>query len=369
MTSARSGNKPYRATAFTVEHSGSIDFGRPVIRWRIGGLSGRWDRREVVVGTVAAAATVVVAIVALGMGDLTVSPVGVVNALLGTGDPAAELAIREWQAPRVLAALAFGAALALSGAIFQLLTRNPLGSPDIIGFGVGSYTGALVVTLLFSGGYLATAGGALAGGIGTAAVVYALAFRQGVGGFRLVICGVAISSMLAAVNYWLILRAELSEAMSAAQWGAGTLETITWQLTTPALCVIIVLVVGVAALSRRHPVFELGPEFGRTLGAQSRASQLGLPILGVALTAAATAVAGPIAFISLSAPHIARRLVGGGRTPLTVTALLGSLLLVVSDVVAARAFSPRALPVGVITVCLGGIYLCYLLYREMRQEQ
>ena len=130
MTSARSGNKPYRATAFTVEHSGSIDFGRPVIRWRIGGLSGRWDRREVVVGTVAAAATVVVAIVALGMGDLTVSPVGVVNALLGTGDPAAELAIREWQAPRVLAALAFGAALALSGAIFQLLTRNPLGSPQ-----------------------------------------------------------------------------------------------------------------------------------------------------------------------------------------------------------------------------------------------
>ena len=148
----------------------------------------------------------------------------------------------------------------------------------------------------------------------------------GVGGFRLVIRGVAISSMLAAVNYWLILRAELSEAMSAAQWG-GNPETITWQLTTPALCVIIVLVVGVAALSRRHPVFELGP-VRQDLGAQSRASQLGLPILGVALTAAATAVAGPIAFISVRTayrPQARRR----RRTPLTVTALLGSLLLVV----------------------------------------
>ncbi|MFZ2242540.1 MAG: iron chelate uptake ABC transporter family permease subunit, partial [Gordonia amarae] len=69
------------------------------------------------------------------------------------------------------------------------------------------------------------------------------------------------------------------------------------------------------------------------------------------------------------APHIARRLVGGGRTPLIITALIGSLLLVVGDIVAAQAFSPRVLPVGVITVCLGGIYLCYLLYREMRQEQ
>ena len=347
----------------------SIDFGRATLRWRWRGYSLRTDRRAFVVATALAIITVVTTVIALGAGDYTVSPLDVIRAAFGAGDPAAQLAIREWQAPRAVAALAFGAALALSGAIFQLLTRNPLGSPDIIGFGVGSYTGALVVSVVLSGTYLMTAAGALAGGLLTAVVVYALAFRQGVSGFRLVIIGVAISAMLSAANYWLILRAELTDAMNAAQWGAGNLSTVTWDLLTPALAVIAVLIVGVAMLARRTPILELGPDLGRTLGAQTRAVQILLPTLGVALTAAATAVAGPIAFIALSSPHIARRLVGGGQTPLAATALTGSSLLLISDLIAARAFSPKVLPVGVVTVCLGGCYLCYLLYRELRQDR
>ncbi|MDL9938971.1 iron chelate uptake ABC transporter family permease subunit [Gordonia sp. ABSL1-1] len=347
----------------------TVDFGRPTLRMRAGSLSMRVDRRSLVVATILTIVTLVAAVVALGSGEYSVAPWDVVTALFGGGDPIDRLAIREFQAHRVVAALAFGAALGLSGAIFQLLTRNPLGSPDIIGFGVGSYTGALIVGLVFSGSYLMTASGALIGGLATALVVYALAFRQGVGGFRLVIIGVAVSAMLAAANYWLILRADLGEAMDAAQWGAGNLGTVTWDLVTPAVVVIVVLIVGVAVLARRLPVLDLGPDLARTLGAENRLSLLGLPILGVALTAAATAVAGPISFIALAAPHIARRLVGGGQTPLVATALTGSALLVISDVIATRAFAPKVLPVGVVTVCLGGCYLSYLLYRELRQDR
>lgn len=345
-----------------------IDFGRTALRWRRGPVSARIDRRELAIGVVAAFAVVALTVISLGAGDYPVSPMDVVRVLLGGGDPAARLAIHEWQAPRVLAALALGAALALSGAIFQLLTRNPLGSPDIIGFTVGSYTGALVITLVASGGYLLVSAGALVGGIATALVVYALAFRNGIGGFRLVITGVAVSAMLAAVNYWLILRADLTEAMSAAQWGAGTLDNATWNLVVPAVVVIAVLLAAVMLTARRLPVLDLGADLGRTLGAQTRGTTVLLPVLGVALVAAATAVAGPIAFIALAAPHIARRLVGGGRMSLTVTALVGSFLLLASDLIAVRAFSPHVLPVGVVTVCLGGCYLCYLLYREMRRE-
>ncbi|MGV9712566.1 FecCD family ABC transporter permease [Gordonia sp. NPDC003424] len=346
-----------------------IDFGRPTVVRRRRQFSVRLDRRSMVITAILAVLTVAVTVIALGAGDYPVAPLDVLRTVFGGGDAASRLAIREWQAPRVLAAVFFGAALAVSGAIFQLLTRNPLGSPDIIGFGVGSYTGALVVGLVFSGSYLLIASGALAGGLATAVVVYALAFRQGIAGFRLVIIGVAVSAMLTAVNYWLILRADLTQAMNAANWGAGNLAGVTWQLAGPAMIVISLLLAAVALLAQRHPVLDLGPDLARALGAQTRTSQILLPVLGVALTAAATAVAGPIAFIALASPHIARRLVGGGRTPLPATALTGSLLLLVSDLIAAHAFAPQVLPVGVVTVCLGGLYLCHLLYRELRQDR
>lgn len=346
--------------------AGTIDFGRATYRWRIGKFSGRLDRRELVVGAVLAVVVAILGVVSLGLGDYPVSPLDVVRVLTGGGDPSARLAIGEWQAPRILAALVLGAALALSGAIFQLLTRNPLGSPDIIGFSTGSYTGALIATLVIGGGYVATSAGALIGGIATAIAVYALAFRGGIVGFRLVITGVAVSAMAAAANFWLILRADLDDAMSAAQWGAGTLETVTWATATPAIIVIGLLIPMTGLMARREPILELSADLARGLGAQTILSQWALPVLGVALTATATALTGPIAFVSLAAPQLSRRLCRLGRTPLVVTALMGAFLLLVSDVIATRAFAPQVLPVGVVTVVIGGGYLCWLLYREMR---
>ncbi|MGO1855358.1 MAG: FecCD family ABC transporter permease, partial [Microbacteriaceae bacterium] len=155
----------------------------------------------------------------------------------------ARTVVLEWRLPRAVAAIVFGAALAVSGAIFQSLTRNPLASPDIIGFSTGSYTGALLVMTLIGGGYLAVGAGALVGGIVTATAVYLLAWRRsGTQGFRLLIVGIAVAALLGSFNTWLLLTANLDVALNAAVWGAGTLNGITGtQVTLGSTCIFVIL--------------------------------------------------------------------------------------------------------------------------------
>src|SRR5690606_29979281 len=149
------------------------------------GLGLRIDLRSIVVCIALAVAAVVLALVALATGSYQLSVGQVVSALTGGETGLVHEIIVEWRLPRVAATVVFGAALGVSGAMFQSLTRNPLASPDVIGFDSGSYTGALIVIILISGGYLQVAGGALLGGIATAMLVYVLAWRRGVQGFRL----------------------------------------------------------------------------------------------------------------------------------------------------------------------------------------
>lgn len=125
--------------------------------------------------------------------------------------------------PRVLSAIVFGAALGASGAVFQKLTRNPLASPDVMGFSTGASTGALVVLISTGCGFLMLAAGSLIGGLATAAVVYLLACKGGLQGFRMVLVGIAISAVLSSVNTWPMLWANLQVAMSAAVWAQDRL--------------------------------------------------------------------------------------------------------------------------------------------------
>ena len=232
-----------------------------------------------------------------------------------TGDPEAGFArtvVVEWRAPRAVAAVIFGAALGTSGAVFQSLTRNPLASPDIIGFSTGSYTGALIVIILIHGSYLELAGGAILGGIATAALVYVLAWRRGVQGFRLIIVGIAVSAVLGSFNTWLMLKADLEVAMSAAVWGAGSLNGTNWEQVLYGGAIIVVLLAGIAALAPGLQQLQLGDDAAKATGTRAEPVRLGIMVLGVALVAVVTAAAGPISFIALAAPQIARRI---ARTP------------------------------------------------------
>ncbi|RZQ63349.1 FecCD family ABC transporter permease [Amycolatopsis suaedae] len=324
-------------------------------------------RRAVVAGAATLGVALACGIALLGIGSIALGPGEVIGALLGLGDRAATTVVVEWRLPRVLAALTLGAALGVSGAICQSLTRNPLGSPDIIGFTSGSHTGALVTMLVVGTGYTHVALGALAGGVATAIAVYLLAWSRGVQGFRLIIVGIGVTAMLGSVNTWLLLTADVEVAMSASTWATGSLNGVAWPDAGVAAAVALALVALSAMIFQPMRQLELGDELAATSGLNTERTRLGLLTLSVALTATATAVAGPINFIALAAPQIARRLVRGSGTTLLPSACVGALLLIVSDGVAQWLFHPVLLPVGVVTVVVGGAYLVWLLVRGARR--
>ncbi|MBK4723665.1 iron-enterobactin ABC transporter permease [Pantoea agglomerans] len=307
------------------------------------------------------------ALFALCYGTLSISPGQVWQALQGEGPRGFITVIAQWRAPRAVMALVLGAGLGVSGAIFQSAIRNPLGSPDVVGFNTGAFTGALVMIIGFGGTYYQIAAGALVGGIGSAALVYLLAWRQGIVGFRLIIVGIGVGAVLSALNTWLIVSASLESAMSAALWGAGSLNGITWAKGQPALLLVPLTIAVSLLLSRRLQLMEMGDDSARALGVNAESSRLWLMLCGIILTAIATASAGPIAFIALAAPQIARRLTGASAMPLFSATTTGALLLLTADVIAQHAFNGIQLPVGAVTVSIGGVYLIWLLIRESRR--
>ncbi len=343
------------------------DRGYRAIALRRGRFSGVVPARTLTVCAALLLGVLVLGVVALGIGTVPLSPDRVIGAFLGTGDPQSRLLVLGWRLPRALFAVAAGAALAISGAIFQSLTRNPLGSPDVIGFSAGSYTGAIIVMLVLgSTRYLDVAAGSLIGGGVTAACVYLLALRRGtLQPFRLIIMGIGVAALLSSVNSALMIFVDSETAMLGAVWSAGSLNGLGTAQLLPMVLVLAVLLIGVAALATPLRQLELGDDAARALGTRVGLARVGAVILGVALTALVTAAAGPIAFVALAAPQIAHRLTRGSGLQLIPSALAGALVLLASDTLAQRL----GFPVGVITASLGGVYLAWLLADEFRRRR
>jgi ABC-type enterobactin transport system permease subunit len=326
----------------------------------------RLNKRPLVVGFILLALCLVVSGTALQLGSIDISSTEVLQALAGQGPDNVYMIVTQWRLPRVLMALVLGAALGMSGAIFQSLIRNPLGSPDIIGFNTGAYTGALFAIVLMQASHFEIAACAIAGGLITACVVYALSWKNGWQSFRLIIVGIGISAMLSAVNTWLMISASLESAMNAAIWGAGSLNGMSWSKGLPSATFCVLAMLCSWLLARKMNLLEMGDDSASALGIRVERSRFQLMICGVILTAAATAATGPISFIALAAPQIAKRLTRSHATSLLCSAWMGALLLLLADIIAQHAFMPRKLPVGVITVSIGGLYLIWLLLHQMR---
>lgn len=346
----------------------SIDFGRPQLVVRRGSrvaLRASW--RSIAVLSTLGAAALVLAVLALGVGEYPVSPAQVIAVLTGSDHGFTSVVVLQWRLPRIVAALVIGAALGVSGAIFQALTRNPLGSPDVIGFGFGSYTGALVAIALFGGGYYLTAGGAVIGGLLTAVAVYLLAYRNGIAGFRLIIVGIAVSAVLSSLNQWIILKLKLHQAVTAAIWQQGTLNGLRWEQVGPVLVCVAIALLGVVAIGPQLQVLQMGDDVAGALGVSPERARLAYFGAGVLLIAVATAAAGPISFVALAAPQLVRRLTATPGVGLVSSAVMGAVLLLASDLIALRIFAPAELPVGAVTVVAGGLYLVWLLIIQARR--
>jgi iron complex transport system permease protein len=318
-------------------------------------------RRPVVVCVLLTLAALAVTVASLGTGDYPLSPGDVLAVLVRQGDPASSFIVETLRAPRVVTGLLVGASFGVSGAMFQSISRNPLGSPDIIGFTMGSATGALLVILVVGGTSLQIGLGSIAGGVLAAAAVYMLSYRNGVQGYRLVLVGIGVSAMLESVNAYLITRATRDDAFAAAHWLVGSFNGRGWEHVWPVAAALAVLLPAALALSRRMALLEMGDDAARALGVAAERSRVAVIFVAVALVAVATASAGPIAFVALAAPQLARRLTRSPSAGLIPAALMGSLLMAASDLAAQRLLDTD-LPVGVVTGAVGGAYLGWLLF-------
>ncbi|MEU7039068.1 iron chelate uptake ABC transporter family permease subunit [Streptomyces sp. NPDC046237] len=336
---------------------------------RTGGLSLRVQGRAVAVTALLVVLLVVVMGITLTTGDFPLTVGEVVGALTGNGSGAADFVVNTLRMPRILTAVFVGAALAVSGAILQSLTRNSLGSPDIIGFTNGSAVGALVVIIVLHGSMTQIALGALVGGLATALAVHLLLIGRGLQGFRLVVIGIGVSALLLAANSYLITRATFQEAQEAQAWLIGSLGNRLWLHANAIGIAVAVLLPPAFLLTRRLAMVEMGDITAMALGVNVARTRTILLVISVALAAFATAVTGPIWFIALAAPQVVRRLTGSSAPALLSSALMGALLLALSDLVVQRVFAPALLPVGTATGAIGGLYLIWLLITESRKSR
>ena len=333
------------------------DAGRPWIV--VGRRSVLITPRHVIVGFILLALSLAVAVVSLRLGKFPVTAQEVIDALQGQGRKIVQVVVVKWKLPRIVLGLVAGLALGVAGALFQTITRNPLGSPDLIGFSTGAQTGILISILLLPGSMLSASLASFIGGAAVGTVTYLVSLRGGFTGLRFILVGIAISSMLVSVNRWLLVRVDDDEGLGALKAITGTLGAARWPVVAPT-CLAIGVTVALILLASRHlQVLSLGEQVATILGSPTRRASAVLILLGTVLVAVVTMAAGPIGFVALVAPHLARLLTGSPQSPLLVSGLTGSLLMVGADLLSQLVL--ESMPVSVVTNAVGGLYLMVAL--------
>jgi iron complex transport system permease protein len=340
---------------------------------RVGRFSGVWRPRMIGVTLAGLAMLVLVVAANIGLGDFPVPVVKVLGVLGGGGTGTEQFIVLELRLPRTLTGVLVGAALGLSGAVTQALARNPLASPDILGVTSGASVAAVALIVF---GNVGTAGAlltgvglpvaALIGGLGAAALVYLLAWRRGIEGYRLVLVGIGIQAVALSLTQWLLMVAQISDAARATVWLTGSLNNRGWEHVVPVGCALAVLTPIALLLVFGLGALQFDDDTARGLGIRVNRARSALILVAVGIAAVATSSAGPILFVALVVPQIAQRLVGGSRPPLLASAVYGALLTVGSDLIA-RTVLGSELPVGIVTVAVGAPYLLYLLVRRNRE--
>lgn len=264
--------------------------------------------------------------------------------------------------PRMFTGLLVGAALGVAGGLIQTVARNPLASPDIIGVTHGA---AAVTVFAMTYGlvsadrmpYVSIVGGLLAG-----TLVYLLAWRGGMQAARFVLIGIGCAVALRAVTQLLLTKGDSIAAQQAVVWMTGSLNgradhgaALGWAL--------LVLLPAVCWAARAQRTAALDDATATALGVRPGRLRLGLAALGILLASLATGAAGPVDFVALLAPQVARRLTRGPQIPLVSAALTGAVIVVLADLAARRLFYPTELPVGVLTAAIGAPYLIWLIAR------
>ncbi|MCX6399193.1 MAG: iron chelate uptake ABC transporter family permease subunit [Propionibacteriales bacterium] len=324
--------------------------------------------RTLGVVAVGAALCVVLLLMTFGLGAAGVPPARSFPALFGVGDRFDLLVVRDLRLPRGLAAILAGVAFGLAGALFQSTLRNNLASPDILGISGGASLGAVTAVVGYGAAGTTVNLAAGAGALAAAVAVWALAWRNGLHGIRFVLVGVGIAYLCGSLISWRLSEADEREGGTVLLWTVGSVADIregTLGILAFGVTALVLLTVPIA---RQQRALALGDDHAQGLGLGPTRSRVLALLIGVGLVALATAVAGPIAFVALVAPAIARRLVDDGGPALVASCVVGGALTMLSDVVGQYAL-PGGItaPVGIVTGLVGAPYLLWLLARSERK--
>ena len=342
---------------------------------RIGAVSTRWSPRTAATTLGAAIIAAALCIVSLGIGDLALPPGRVLEVLSGGGTRQEQLVVITLRLTRAMLGLLVGAMLAVSGAIVQTTTRNGLASPDLLGITSGA--GAAAVAVIILGGSstsatgatsllhaLNTSGAALVGGL-TAAITVAAILRMTSGGrLQMLLVGVGTSALFSGLTSWMLIAASIEDAEKANAWLAGSLNGRGTEEVVMAALTLSIIAIVLVPLSTRIPALNLGTDMAIALGQNAQRSRGALLLCAIMLASISSAVAGPIGFVALVAPHIAQRAAGSPRPPLLASAMIGSAIVTASDLLARTLAAPILLPTGAVTAIIGAPFLIWLLVRQ-----
>lgn len=328
-----------------------------------------------------ATALVVACVVAVGVGQVAISPAEVVGSVLHRAGldlgslpahPHGESVLWFVRMPRVLLAVLVGASLGCAGALMQGVFGNPLAEPGVIGVSAGAAVGASGVIVLggaAAGGW-AVAAAAFACGLATTAIVYVLARSDGrTEVVTLVLTGVAINAFAGGLIALFTFVADTGAREQIVFWQLGSLNGATWAAVRIVLPFAVLGILGSVLLARRLDLLALGERAAHHLGVDvERLRQVAIVLVGL-LTAASVAFTGIVAFVGLVVPHLVRMVAGPGhRTLLPASALGGALVLVVADLVARTAVDGADLPLGMLTALVGGPFFFWLLRRARASQ-
>lgn len=322
--------------------------------------------RELTVTAVVAGLVVAGVVLGLGLGDYSLSPGEAWAALTGGGGALDRTVLWELRLPRAALAVVVGAAFALAGGVFQTVFANPLASPDLLGVTGGASVAAVWALLLAGLTGWAVAGAAFAGAAVVAGGLLALSRGRDLAGHRFVLTGVAVAFMASGAVGYLLSRAQVQAAQSALVWTAGSLGAARWREVALVGGALALAVPALALGSRALRALQLGPLAATGLGVRVERTRTGLLAVAVLLVAGATAVVGPVGFVALVAPPLARRLVGTGSPALPAVAAVGAAIVLGADLVAQHAIPGATVPTGVVTGAVGAPYLLWLLSRGAR---
>jgi iron complex transport system permease protein len=300
------------------------------------------------------------------VGSYYVSPIDVVASVLGIGDdPTNDFIVRDLRLPTASAGLGVGIALGMSGFVFQKLLGNPLASPDFVGVSSGASLFAVTSIVILDASSTMISGSALIGALLTSFLIYLLAWRGGISGYRFVLIGIAVSQFMVSIIGYIVSRAQIYEAREAMAWLVGTVGQAGAGELRTLLVALLVLVPLAIALERPLRTLELGDDTAKALGSRVEVSRLALLAVSIVLVGLSVAVAGPIMFVALIAGPIAQRLAGSAGG-VVAAGLVGAIIVLGADLVAQQVL-PTALPTGVVTGIIGAPYLIWLLATVNRE--